>query len=142
MSSDDLKKKKNDSSRNTCTFNAHISSSFLGLKRGVDFVTGEGKKFIYGAVNPPVTPVKKKTAGIVIRHELYQYLKDCNPFRMASVAQARAIRIGCRHSVSLGGCCWLGRTLGNLSWSRSALRLKAEKIDSGMYASALNTAGA
>lgn len=24
-------------------------------ERGVDFVTGEGKKFIYGAVNPPVT---------------------------------------------------------------------------------------
>lgn len=56
----------------------------------MDFETGEGKKFIYGAVNPPVTREdgsEKKSAGIVIRHELHQYLKDCNPFRMASVAQ-------------------------------------------------------
>lgn len=59
----------------------------------MDFEAGEGKKFIYGAVNPPL-PRKtavKKTAGIVIRHELYQYLKGCNPFRMASVAQPRLL---------------------------------------------------
>lgn len=36
----------------------------------------------------------------------------------------------------------LARTDTYLSWSRSAQRLKAEKIDSGMYTSALNTAGA
>lgn len=51
MSSDDL---KNDSSRNTCSFNAQIFLLLSG-ERGVDFKTGEGKKFIYGAVNPPVT---------------------------------------------------------------------------------------
>lgn len=57
----------------------------------MDFEAGEGKTFIYGAVNPPVTredgSEKKKPAGIVIRHELHQYLKECNLFRMASVAQ-------------------------------------------------------
>lgn len=42
----------------------------------MDFETGEGKKFIYGAVNPPVTREggsEKKPAGIVTRHELYQH---------------------------------------------------------------------
>lgn len=43
MSSDDL---KNDSSRNTCAFNAHIFLLLSG-ERGVDFKTGEGKKSLF-----------------------------------------------------------------------------------------------
>lgn len=42
----------------------------------MDFQTGEVKKFIYGAVNPLLhgkAAVKKKPAGIVTRHELYQH---------------------------------------------------------------------
>lgn len=63
MSSDDL---KNDSSRNTCSFNAHISYSFQG---DVGWISRLGK----------------------VKSLFMVPLKDCNPFRMASVAQPRIL---------------------------------------------------
>lgn len=67
MSSDDLKKKRETPAETHALFNAHISYFFQGNAGRT--LTGEGKKFIYGAFNPPVTREdgsEKKRLGLLL----------------------------------------------------------------------------